>query len=487
LRRNPVGRAAEAPEEVNLAALTRLAAASSEIVERDLRATIAAIEAQALRYETVIDMISQGVCFFDGEQRLIQSNRRYAAIYRLRQEDVSPGTTWRQIAKRQVAVGTCPIAADDYLSLYASINSGAESRTWTADLKDGRAIHICHQPMSGGGWVATHEDITGSRRAMERQGSLMPNDDTPLLQAILLYFPGGITLMDRDLRIVYANQLAWDILGIPPHMQAIGVTTTEDVVRYFAQQGHYGPGHVETLVAHRMLTVGSRQVQLFELSLKSGKIIEIRSVPLKDGGFLRTYLDITDRRREEEKIAKQARHDSLTELSNRATFQERLRRDLDNRSPERVPVVLYIDLDRFKAVNDRLGHPVGDALLQEVANRLLGCVRSTDMVARVGGDEFAVVMISAQPEREAQALAQQIIGSVSAPYNIKTHHIIIGASIGIAVGVADGVGAEELIKNADLALYQSKSAERGVYRFFQADFVDVNRRAASTPIGALNN
>ena len=141
-----------------------------------------------------------------------------------------------------------------------------------------------------------------------------------------------------------------------------------------------------------------------------------------------------------------------------------------------MPVVLYIDLDRFKAVNDRLGHSIGDAVLQEVAKRLLSCVRSIDMVARVGGDEFAVVMVSAQPERVAQALAQQIIDLVSATYIIETHHIVIGASIGIAVSAADGVGAEELIKNADRALYQSKGAERGVYRFFQAEDVDANRR-----------
>ena len=200
LRRNPVEQDVEAPEETNLAALEKLATVTHEIAEREREATISDLKAQALRYETAIDNISQGVCFFDSKERLILCNRRYAEIYKLRPEEVTPGITLREIAERRFAIGTCPMAADDYLLLCSSINSGSASKIWTSELRDGRTIHICHQPMPDGGWVATHEDITELKAKRAAANELIS------LQTLIDWVPDYLWVKDLDSRFVVINK-----------------------------------------------------------------------------------------------------------------------------------------------------------------------------------------------------------------------------------------------------------------------------------------
>lgn len=160
MSRDLARRATAAPPETNLAALAKLATASYETVVNELRTTVATLEAQVLRHETAIEHVSQGVCFFDNEQRLILCNRRYAEIYHLAAEQVIPGVPLREIVVHRVAVGTCAMPTDDYIQWCTSINSTPGSKVWSAELEDGRTIRICHQPMPDGGWVATHEDVT---------------------------------------------------------------------------------------------------------------------------------------------------------------------------------------------------------------------------------------------------------------------------------------------------------------------------------------
>ena len=195
MRTNPIREAAEASGETGLAALTKLATASFEDLERDLRARIATLEAQALRYETAIDNISQGVCFFDREERLILCNRRYAEIYRLAPEQVRPGATLREIVEHRAAAGTCAMAVGDYLTLANSINSSAVSRTWIAELKDGRTIQVCHQPMPDDGWVATHEDVT------ELKATRSVANERISLQTLIDWVPDYLWVKDTESRL----------------------------------------------------------------------------------------------------------------------------------------------------------------------------------------------------------------------------------------------------------------------------------------------
>ena len=182
-------------------------------------------------------------------------------------------------------------------------------------------------------------------------------------------------------------------------------------------------------------------------------------------------IDVTERKQAEARIAHMAHHDALTNLPNRVLFRQCLNEALkrDRRESKGI-AVLSLDLDRFKEVNDTLGHPVGDALLNAVADRLRSCVRETDTVARLGGDEFAVVQSAdgVQPSDSA-ALAERICAVVAAPYLLDGHQVVVGTSVGIAVSPSGGTEPDQLLKNADLALYRAKAGGRGAYRFFEPE------------------
>ena len=210
---------AEAPEKTNLEALAKLQAQSQEFLVHELQAENATLRAQALRYGTTLEKISQGVCFFDGEERLILCNRRYAEIYHLAPEDVKPGTSLREITERRLAAGTCPMNTEDYLRWCAEVNSGTDAKTWAAELKDGRTIHICHRPMPDGGWVATHEDITGAKdqRAVadERMSSL---------QTLIDFLPDYLWVKDTESRFVVANMALAIDSGLAKTSELIGLS-----------------------------------------------------------------------------------------------------------------------------------------------------------------------------------------------------------------------------------------------------------------------
>ncbi|MES1149468.1 MAG: EAL domain-containing protein, partial [Bradyrhizobium guangdongense] len=195
--------------------------------------------------------------------------------------------------------------------------------------------------------------------------------------------------------------------------------------------------------------------------------IRVVNQPMVGGGWVATFEDITEWLAAQEKISHMARHDALTNLPNRVLFHEQLEQGLRLAKPGDQLAVLCLDLDHFKDINDSLGHPIGDALLKEVGRRLAACVGENDTVARLGGDEFAVVQLGTEEEAAATALAGRLVEVISAPYDIVDHQIVIGVSIGISLFPQDGDNPNELLKNADLALYRAKADGRGTYRFFE--------------------
>ena len=310
-----------------------------------------------------------------------------------------------------------------------------------------------------------------ARLSIERtQAFNLLGDRTTDLQAIIDNFPGGIGFFDRDLRVVVCNDRAKDILDLPGHFFVNGPPLLEEILRFNALRGEYGPGDVEQQVASKLALAKERKTYHFERERPNGTVLDVRGAPIDNGGFITTYMDITERHRSEAKIAHMARHDALTDLPNRLLFREDLDRALISaQTGDRRFALLMLDLDRFKEVNDTLGHPVGDELLKEVAKRLRSCIRERDTLARLGGDEFAIIQHVADPAPEGAALAMRIQQVLSASFDLGDHYVTAGASVGIAVAPADGRDADQLLKNADLALFRAKSEGRHGYRFFEPE------------------
>jgi diguanylate cyclase (GGDEF)-like protein/PAS domain S-box-containing protein len=193
---------------------------------------------------------------------------------------------------------------------------------------------------------------------------------------------------------------------------------------------------------------------------KEGRLIEVEGI----------VIDVTERKAAEEKISLLARTDSLTGLANRATFMERLSQSFAAAQRGANPfAILYLDLDKFKPVNDTFGHPVGDSLLQQVAQRLKSCTRETDLVARLGGDEFAILQGEMKEPANAGTLAAKIQTAIALPFSINSNEVNISVSIGISAYASDSAGADAMLVQADLALYRSKDEGRNQYHFHSDD------------------
>ncbi len=307
---------------------------------RDINRVLDELERQSARFNAALNNMSQGLCFFDGSQRLIVCNRRYAEMYDIAPERVRPGVTLREVVNLRFEAGSCPkMTRDEYLAwrrVIATSNTPSDS---VVELQNGKIFEIRHRPMGGLGWVATHEDIT-------------------------------------------------------------------------------------------------------------------------------------ERRRAEEAIAHLAHHDAVTELPNRVLFREHMNEVVDRAREGRAAALLYLDLDRFKHVNDTLGHPIGDALLRGVAERLRACAAPHDVVARLGGDEFAIIQVAAEQPAAASRLAGQLVQKLRMPFDIAGHQVVVGTSIGIAMAPRDGADPDGLLKAADMALYRAKDTGRGQFCFFDAEMYD---------------
>jgi diguanylate cyclase (GGDEF)-like protein len=292
-------------------------------------------------------------------------------------------------------------------------------------------------------------------------------EKTTILETTLETMDQGLLTINEKGRVSIYNRRVEEMLDLPPGLLA-KQPSFSDVVAYQRESGEFEiPGTV--LPAYVTSGVVSDAPYRYERVRPNGQTIEVHSVPLPDGGMVRTFTDISDRRRSEEQVRYFARHDSLTKLVNRVAFQERLQQALELAdSNGRSVAVLCLDLDRFKLVNDTRGHAAGDQLLADVSSRLLALVRDTDTVARMGGDEFAIVQPMVDDPVEAEILATRLLDVISRPYQIDGTPALIGVSIGIAIYPRHGATAGSLLRNADTALYRAKADGRGVFRLFDA-------------------
>ena len=284
-----------------------------------------------------------------------------------------------------------------------------------------------------------------------------------VLDSALENMSQGLCMFDADGKIQLFNERYAAMLGrtdIPLTGRLL-----VDVLREEQAKGRW-QGDASEFFAR--LVVDAREGRTTsQVVTRLGRSIRVVNQPMEGGGWVATFEDITEWLEAQAKISHMARHDALTNLPNRVLFHEQLEQGLRRAASNDQLAVLCLDLDHFKDINDSLGHPIGDALLKEVGRRLKATVGEHDTVARLGGDEFAVVQIGRSEEAAARALAGRLVEVISAPYEIDDHQIVIGVSIGISLSPQDGSNPDELLKNADLALYRAKADGRGTYRFFE--------------------
>ena len=435
------------------------------------------------------------------------------------------------------------------------------------------------------GYVFLATDITSF---YEKAEALRSNLD--LMNAVFENFPGGISYFTKDLVLASANSMFFSLLDIPEERFPVGCTY-EDIIRFNVERGDYGEGDPDPMIRDRVELAKKFEEHTFVRRRPDGTSLEIRGFPLPEGGFVTTYVDvteqtkaeatnfrlariihesinevfvfdtetlkylqvnksacvnlgyskdelkqmtpldlkpeytlekfeeliaplragevpsvrfrtvhrrkddsiydaditlqqieaddgqvfaaivedITEKRRNENQIAHMALHDALTDLPNRTLLRERMDEAIERAEKGDDFVVLCLDLDRFKTINDTFGHTVGDELLTVIGKRLRGCVRRTDTVARLGGDEFAIVHFPRTSARGAATVARRIGEVIRRPVVIRGHQITVDSSIGIAVAPGDGDDPETLMHRADMAMYRAKADGRGTFHFYESE------------------
>ncbi len=317
--------------------------------------------------------------------------------------------------------------------------------------KQGDAVHM----------VGTVHDITEQKR-LEKELKLADNVFNHTLEAILV--------TDANNRILRINQAFTHITGYSD-AEVIGKNPSE-----ILQSGRHDRFFYKRLW-RSLIDTGAWEGVIWDRR-KSGEIFPSRhniSVVKDERGNIIQYTsifsDITEQKQAEEHIQNLAQYDQLTKLPNRILFNDRLVQAFHRAKRANNKVgVMFVDLDRFKSINDSLGHQAGDSLLQEVARRLTNCVRLQDTVARLGGDEFTIVLEDLKQAEDASVVANKVLDALSTTMEIEGHDIVSGASIGISIYPDDGEQAESILKNADMAMYQAKQHGRNRYQFYTEEF-----------------
>jgi diguanylate cyclase (GGDEF)-like protein len=284
----------------------------------------------------------------------------------------------------------------------------------------------------------------------------------------------SLLMFDSSQRLIVCNQRYMEMFRLSPEVVKPGCTFRDLIAQRKANGSFSGDIDEYCLSVMRNVALGKMTRRVFDNP--DGRSVQIMNQPLADGGWVATVDDITEQKRSDERISHLAHYDALTDLPNRVLFQERLEGALARMADGEQVALLYIDIDEFKNVNDTLGHRIGDELLKSVAGSLRGCLDETYIIARLGGDEFAVVQTAAKDSEDLSTLVARIYQAIRGPHECLGHLIITDASIGIAVASQNNESLEQLLTNADLAMYSAKAAGRGTHRFFEPE-MDLRMKA----------
>ncbi|WP_284944659.1 putative bifunctional diguanylate cyclase/phosphodiesterase [Acidisoma cladoniae] len=331
--------------------------------------------------------------------------------------------------------------------------------------------------------AAAHSATAKANEDLAAQNAALRNRDEALriqnarFNAALNNMSHGLLMADKHDRLIVSNTRFLEMFGLRGEETEPGASL-ETVFRLMVERKVQPTILIEQIRAHTRELVASNARGLF-YSEGENRSIQVSHVPMFEGGWVATYEDITERRKIEANTDYLAHHDALTGLPNRLMFSLFLGTALRNRTENDFSSLLLLDVDHFKDVNDTLGHLGGDALLVMIASRLQGCIRDDDVVARLGGDEFAVIQMRPSSRDETIALADRLVGAVGQPYTIDGRRVVIGVSIGVSICNDETQDAEQLLRNADMALYRSKAEGRSTWRFFESE-MEAEVRVRST-------
>ena len=278
--------------------------------------------------------------------------------------------------------------------------------------------------------------------------------------AALTNMSHGLCMFDQHQKLVVWNSKVADIIDVEPELFKVN-TSMEDILTAFHLDNH------SKVVDQPNLSESDNEGFRETVKLSNGHYVAATSRRMENDNIVIVFADVTEREKAEARIRNLAWVDQLTGLMNRVSVHELFVKKLQDMDEASELAVHYIDLDHFKSVNDTLGHPIGDMLLQQVADRICDVCLDEGEVARMAGDEFLVIQSLAPHARTPRDLAQQIVDALHQPFNVNSHFIQIGASVGIVIAPKDGKDADLLLKRADMALYAAKKAGRNKLAYFE--------------------
>ncbi len=424
---------------------------------------------QHLQLDTALGNMSQGLVMFNSAAQLAVCNDRYRQMYNLPRDLAKPGCPVIDLLKYCVANGTFSADPEKYVGDLKTTTAQGKAASQEVKTGDGRVISVVHQPIAGGGWVTTHEDVTDRKLAEEQLRRTQKFLDT-----VVEHVPVPILVKDMprsandasQCRYSLINRAGEELFGIS-RTQMIGKTVDEV---YPKEQAEFVIAEANnTLRSHQPTVVRDHEIYT---SGNGTRLVTAKSIAVRgDDGkvqYLLTVLDdMTERRRTEQRIAHMAHYDNLTDLPNRAAFNECFAVTLDRaaKSGEQF-AILSVDVDHFKEANDSYGHAVGDALLREAARRMQA-VAAGAFLARIGGDEFILIVTDGAQQAAAAKLAERLFATFEDEFEVEGYRLTLDATIGGAVYPTDGTDAKTLMINADVALYRAKAEARGSVLFFE--------------------
>ena len=423
----------------------------------------ALVEKTAL-LQTLVDNLPSGVSIFDKDLKLVLMNEQAMRLLGFSKEALEQHPDFAGLARWNVLRGEYgEVDVERFMTDLMAKASHPVAHRMERTRPNGTVIELRGAPIPHGGFVTIYSDIT-EQNAIERE--LRQNSE--VFQTLVDNIPGGVTLFGADQGLLVHNREYARLLDFPPELFD-GLPTLERFFRYNAARGEYGIGDAEALVQELLARSRQHQPHHFTRTRPNGTILDVRGLPLADGSFVTIYTDVTEQHRAAAAIERLAHHDTLTGLANRYTLEARLDQLVaDACRHGRRMAVMFLDMDNFKAINDTLGHFIGDQFLREVARRLTTAVRDNDIVARLGGDEFVVVLGEVSDCQDAAGVAAKIIEILNHPVELAGRDLRASVSIGICFYPQDGLDRGALMQSADIAMYHAKKAGKGIFHFFDA-------------------